>query len=290
MNMHERLAQGGFLRLIEVFPPSFTAERKKEPLMGLKQKMRDFLERVKRIQNLADAILIADVKDLTRIRLSTIYSAAIVQEEVGIEAVPVITARDSNRPAIRSAILTALSYGLSSMMFVWGDSYREHDEAKNVYDYRGLGEVLREAREISERAGSKPTFFAPVDLSKLDSSRGRRIAQSRLRNGASYLLAQPPTVDETSTLLFHRRKLKNQRLDSRVLLNVFPFTGAEDIEKCREKFGWSLPSTLDKIARGGEAALLREARKVAERLEEEGSPGVYVSTRGRPELARFILD
>lgn len=276
--------------MVEVFPPSFTAERKKEPLMGLRQKMRDFLERVKRIQNLADAILIADVKDLTRIRLSTIYSAAIVQEEVGIEAVPVITARDSNRPAIRSAILTALSYGLSSMMFVWGDSYGEYDEAKNVYDYRGLGEVLREAGEISERAGSKPTFFAPVDLSKLDSPRGRRIAQSRLKNGANCLLAQPPTADEASTLPIHRRKLKNQRLDSRVLLNVFPFTGAEDIENCRKKFGWNLPSNLDKIARGGEAALLREARKVAERLEEEGSPGVYVSTRGRPELARFILD
>ena len=276
--------------MVEVFPPSFTADRKKEPLVGLRQKMRDFLERVKRIQNLADAILIADVKDVTRMKLSTIYSAAIVQEELGIEAVPVITARDSNRPAIRSAILTALSYGLSSMMFVWGDRYGEHDEAKNVYDYRGLGEVLREAGEISERAGLKPTFFAPIDLSKLDTQRGRRIAQSRLRNGASYLLAQPPTADEASTLIIHRRKLKKQRLDSRVLLNVFPFTSSQDITNCREKFGWNLPSNLDRIARGGEAALLREARKVAEMLEEAGSPGVYVSTRGRPELARFILD
>jgi len=280
----------GFLRLVEVFPPSFTADRKKEPLMGLRQKMRDFLERVKRIQNLADAILIADVKDITRMKLSTIYSAAIVHEELGIEAIPVITARDSNRPAIRSSILTALSYGLGSLMFVWGDSYKKNEIAKNVYDYRGLGEVLEEAREISERVGSRPTLFAPVDLSKLDSQRGRQIALSRVRNGAVYLLAQPPTVDEASTLRVHTMKLMKHGLISRVLLNVFPFTSVLDIEKCREKFGWNIPSKLDEIARGGEAALLREARRVAERLEVLGSPGVYVSTRGRPELARFILD
>jgi len=290
MNLKERLARREFLRVVEVFPPSFTLEPSKEPLIGLKQKMRDFLERVKRIQNFADAILIADVKDLSRLKLSTVYSAALVQDEVGVEAVPVITARDANRPGLRSVILTALSQGLRSMMFAWGDRYPGNDGAKNVYDYRGLDELIQEARTLSSRARVETAIFAPVNLSELGTSRGTRLANSRLKKGAECLLAQPPTVDTSSTLMEHLGALRRRGLSSKVLLNVFPFRSSDDIGYCREKFGWRLPAHLEKISRGGEPALLREARRVAERLEESGSPGVYVSTRGRPELARFILD
>ena len=290
MKLRQKLERRDFLRIVEVFPPNFTAERDREPLIGLRQKTRDFLERVKKIQNLADAILIADVKDLSRLKLGTIYSAAMVQEEVGIEAVPVITARDSNRPAIRSAILTALSLGLDSLMFVWGDTYAD-DGAKNVYDYRGVGEMMREAGALFERAGVRPTFFAPIDLATLDAPRGRHLAHSRLKSGAEYLLAQPPTADVSHTFPSHMRTLRSRRLNSRVLLNVFPFRSSDDIEYCRKKFGWDLPPHLDAIAeKGGEPELLREAKRVADRLRAAGCQGVYVSTRGRPELARFILD
>jgi 5,10-methylenetetrahydrofolate reductase len=290
LKLRQKLERRDFLRIVEVFPPNFIAERDREPLIGLRQKTRDFLERVKKIQNLADAILVADVKDLTRLKLGTIYSAALVQNEVGIEAVPVITARDSNRPAIRSAVLTALSLGLDSLMFVWGDTY-ENSGAKNVYDYTGVGEMIREAGALFERSGVRPTFFAPLDLATLDAPRGRRLAQSRLKSGAEYLLAQPPTADVNHTFPFHMRTLRSRRLNSRVLLNVFPFRSRDDIEYCRKRFGWDLPPHLDTIAeRGGEPELLREAKRVADRLREVGSQGVYVSTRGRPELARFILD
>ena len=291
MKLRQKLERRDFLRIVEVFPPNFTAERDREPLIGLRQKTRDFLERVKKIQNLADAILVADVKDLSRLKLGTIYSAAMVQEEVGIEAVPVITARDSNRPAIRSAILTALSLGLDSLMFVWGDTYSEDNGAKNVYDYTGVGEMMREAGALFDRAGVRPTFFAPLDLATLDTPRGRRLAHSRLKSGAEYLLAQPPTADVVHTFPSHMRTLRRRRLDSRVLLNVFPFRSLDDIEYCRKKFGWDVPHHLDAIAeKGGEPELLREAKRVVDRLRTVGSQGVYVSTRGRPELARFILD
>ncbi|TLY14134.1 MAG: hypothetical protein E6K84_02935 [Thaumarchaeota archaeon] len=290
LKLRQKLERRDFLRIVEVFPPNFTAERDREPLIGLRQKTRDFLERVKKIQNLADAILVADVKDLSRLKLGTIYSAAMVQEEVGIEAVPVITARDSNRPAIRSAILTALSLGLDSLMFVWGDTYAD-DGAKNVYDYTGVGEMMIEAGALFERAGVRPTFFAPIDLATLDAPRGRRLAHSRLKSGAEYLLAQPPTADVSYTFPSHMRTLRRRRLNSRVLLNVFPFRSSDDIEYCRKKFGWDIPPHLGAIAeKGGEPELLSEAKRVADRLRAVGCQGVYVSTRGRPELARFILD
>jgi hypothetical protein len=86
------------------------------------------------------------------------------------------------------------------------------------------------------------------------------------------------------------RTLRERKLDSRVLLNVFPFRSRDDIDYCRKKFGWDIPSHLDAIAAKGEPELLKEAKRVADRLRAVGCQGVYVSTRGRPELARFILD
>jgi len=289
LNLREKLERKDFLRIVEVFPPNFAAKTETEPLLGLRQKMRDLLERVRKIQDLADAILVADVKDLARLKLGTIYSAAMIQEVVSIQAVPVITARDSNRGAIRSSILTALSLGLDSLMFVWGDRYSADDGSKNVYDYGGVGELIGEAEKLAERAGVRLTILAPIDIAKLDTERGRRVARARLKSGAAYLLAQPPTVDVTHTLPLHSGTLRRLGLASRVLPNVFPFRSKEDIEYCRRKFAWDLPPHLDEIAGGGEPELLKEARMVADRLQTTGFQGVYVSTRGRPELARFIL-
>lgn len=290
MRLRNRLGGRNFTRIVEVFPPSFNVDARAEPLVGLKQKSRDFLERVRRIQNLADAILIADVKDLTRLKLSTIFSATLLRDELGVEAVPVITARDSNRSATRSAILTAFSQGLDTIMLVWGDRYPDGGGIANVYDYRNLAELIDEASSLARRSGVDATFLAPVDLSRLDSGKGRSLASERLAKGASCLLAQPPTTDSFSTLASHLQVLGKQALRSKVLLNVFPFRSSEDVASCRKKFGWNLPRQLDLLAGRGESELLKEARRVAVGITDSGAPGVYVSTRGRPEVARYILD
>ncbi len=290
MRFRDSLHRKNFTRIVEVFPPSFNLASKLEPVIGMKQKARDFLHRVKGIQNLADAILVADVKDPTRLKLPTVFAAALLKEELGVEAVPVITARDSNRAATRSSILTAFSQGLNTMMLVWGDKYRDDAAVRNVYDYRNLGELIEEASSLARRSGVNASFFAPVDLSKLTSRRGRYLAKNRLAKGASCLLSQPPTTDSFSTLDSHLRVLKQQGLRSKVMLNVFPFRSSEDVDSCREKFGWTLPRELDLLAARGETELLKEARRVAVGITDSGAPGVYVSTRGRPEIARYILE
>jgi 5,10-methylenetetrahydrofolate reductase len=290
LKVSDRLAGGRFARVVEVFPPSFSADRAREPQIGLRQKERDFVERVRKIVNLADAFLIADVKDTDRFKISTTSAAVLLREELGVEAIPVFTARDGNSASLRSSILTALSQGVDSMMFVWGDRYPRGSRTRNVYDYGSLAELIADARGLAERAGVEATLLAPVDLTKLSTRRGRELALSRLRSGAKFLLAQPPTTDSFATLGEQVSSLRDSKLEDKVLLNVFPFRGVEDVRYCREKFGWKLPSKLDSVAEEGEPALLKEARRVAEGIESYQLPGVYVSTRGRPELARFILD
>ncbi len=207
-----------------------------------------------------------------------------------MEVIPVIPTRDMNRKAIRTMFLTCLSLGLESISLVWGDRYKDGDGSKNVYDFRSLAETIAEARAIAERADVNATVFAPVDITALRGPRGLKIAEARLKAGADVLLAQPPTSDLSLTLDRHIAELRKNGLEKRVLHNIFPFRNREDVEACRERFGWNLPPELDKIALDGERRLLKEARAVADALRERGLPGVYVSTRGKPELARYILD
>ncbi len=108
MRLSEKMERGVFVRLIEVFPPNFSAEASKEPLIGIKQKLRDMVTRVQKIESLADAILVADMKDPARLQLSSVYTAAALKDELGTEVVPVIPTRDMNSKAIRTAFLTCL--------------------------------------------------------------------------------------------------------------------------------------------------------------------------------------
>jgi len=290
LRLNERMERGVFTTLIEIFPPNFSVETAKEPLIGIKQKLRDTVARVRRISDLADAILVADMKDPARLQLASIYTAAILKDELGVEVIPVIPTRDMNRKAIRSMFLSCLSLGLESVSLVWGDRYAEGDGTKNVYDFRSLAEAVAEARALAERADVNATLLSPVDLTALNHPKGLGIAEARLDAGSDVLLAQPPTSDLPRTMERHISLLEKNHLEKKVLHNIFPFRSREDVQACRERFGWDLPPELDRIAAEGERRLLKEAKGVTDALRERGFPGVYVSTRGKPELARYILD
>lgn len=291
MRLAERLERGIFTTVVEVFPPNFAAETAKEPLLGLRQKTQDVVARVKKVENLADCVLVADMKDMGRMKLSSIYTAAVLRQELDTEVIPVIAARDANRSAVRTLFLTALSYGLDSVMLVWGDKYAEGEGSSNVYDYPSLSVEIAEMRDLADRANVKATILAPVNIATLGTKKGDEIASSRIRSGADCLLAQPPTTDVSKTLPEQVKVLEEKKLKAKVLLNVFPFRDRADIEACRKRFGWNVPLDLDRMAdEGGEPRLLKESRSVVEKMRSDKLPGVYVSTRGRPELARFMLD
>jgi 5,10-methylenetetrahydrofolate reductase len=291
LRLAERLERGIFTTIVEIFPPNFSAETSKEPLLGLRQKTQDIISRVKKVENLADCVLVADMKDLGRLKLASIYTAAMLKQELDTEVIPVIAVRDSNRSAVRTLFLTALSYGLDSIMLVWGDKYNDGEGSSNVYDYPSLSVVIKEMRDLADRANVKASILAPVNIATLHTKKGEGIATSRLESGADCLLAQPPTSDVSQTLPEQVKILEEKRLKANVLLNVFPFRDREDVQACRQRFNWNIPEVVDKMAlEGGEARLLKESKSVVDRMRQGRLPGVYVSTRGRPELARFILD
>lgn len=276
-----------FLRVVEVFPPVFPFSKAKDERLLLDESIDLFLQELRKVSNLADLFLVADLKDPSLLKLSTVEAAAMIQKVIQVPAAPVLVVRDSNRPNFLTSIVTGVSLGLRGLMPVWGDDYVGAG-ATNVRDFRSLADAIREASSIKERAGSRVRLLAPLDLRTLSSPRGRRAAKGRLRSGADLLLSQPPTTDPESFDV-HTELVRRSRLEGRVLLNVFPFRGAADVRRCEKTFGWELSRALHvKAARGAEELVAAE-REVVRKLKEEGFPGVYVSTRGDPSVAGRLL-
>ncbi|MDA4120828.1 MAG: hypothetical protein OK404_00290 [Thaumarchaeota archaeon] len=278
----------GFLRVVEVFPPMFPSSTKTEAI-DLRGKMANLVEEVRSIRRVCDIVLVANVKNPAKVKLSTVEAASILQEKVKVPAAPSVVARDENRLQLTSTMLTTMGKGLAWMLLVWGDDYPPQVGTTNVRDYASLSEVIDEASLLRRRSRSKTKFLAPVDLRRLSKESGVELARSRIKAGAEFLLAQPPTTDSGRTLDEHLSLLDSTGLKGKVLLNVFPFRDSADVRHCEGYFGWKLPKPLHRLAAEGRAALLEEARAVQARLRDSGAPGVYVSTRGHPDVAKEIL-
>ncbi|HME18342.1 MAG TPA: methylenetetrahydrofolate reductase [Nitrososphaerales archaeon] len=276
----------GFLRVVEVLQPLYALEGGRP--LRLQEKIDELVAAVKGVRRFCDVVLVGDHKDPALLKFSSLQSAALLEAEAGVKAAPAIVVRDSNRAQVRSTVLTAYGLGLRSLMLAWGDPY-PGSGPKNVYDFQSLSAVISEAREMAKRAGLQVRLFAPVDLRTLRTPRGIRVARSRLAAGADLLLAQPPTTDSGRELKAHIRLLDSTNLKGSVLLGVFPFRSKEDVDRCEEFFGWSVPKVVHTLAESGRGALNAEARRVAGEIRRRGDAGVYLSTRGEPGIASKLL-
>ncbi len=275
--------------MVEVFPPLFPLREGARAPIGLEREMESFVEGVSRVREFGDLFLVANVKKPELLKLSTVEAAYILQDRLKVKAAPVIVARDMNRLQFLSTVVTALSFELDSAMIAWGDRYPASARITNVRDFSSLGAAIQEVASIRRQAGSPIRLLAPIDLGRLSSPRGVTQAKERLRAGADFLLAQPPTTDPESTFDAHLSALERSGLKNRVLLNVFPFRDRKDVERCEKYFGWNLPKRLYAAAADGEPALLELERAIVHRIRADGFPGVYLATRGNPGVAESLL-
>ena len=144
--------RGSFIKAVEVFPPVFPRTPRGESSLDLGAEQSRFVQAVEPVAGIADYVLVADLKDPSVLKLSSLHSAALLKAKLKVRAVPVITARDANRPAVTASVLTAFALGLESLFLVWGDRFGGAGDPKNVYDFRSLSEVIAEARSLADRA------------------------------------------------------------------------------------------------------------------------------------------
>jgi 5,10-methylenetetrahydrofolate reductase len=278
-----------FLRVVEVLPPLFPASGVRSDLLAPGAAIERFGEEVRSIRDLADIILVANVKDQTRLKFDSVLAAFKLQEDFNLRTAPVVVVRDQNRPQFLSTVLTAVSLEFNSIMIAWGDDYQQSSRATNVRDFTNLAEAIREASRIRSRARSPTRFFAPLDMRSLAYPKGVLLAKERLRAGADLLLAQPPTTDDGETFDLQDSLLEGSGLKKKVLPNVFHFKNEGDVRGYEKMFGWRLPRGLHVAARKGEVGMAELERKVIRRLQSDGFAGVYLSTRGSPSIAGRLL-
>jgi 5,10-methylenetetrahydrofolate reductase len=277
-----------FLRVVEVFPPLFPSSGREEDRVDFEHLVDRFLDDAGSLRACADVLLVADVKNTKLLKFSALEAAALLKDRLGLEVAPVLVARDFNRPQFLSSVLTGLSLELDYLMFAWGDDYPAAVGATNVRDFRSLAEAIGEASILRRRARAATRFLAPINVERLSKHGEEARARERLRAGAEYLLAQPPTTD-AEALDRHEELLRESELRERVLLNVFPFRDLKDVRECEAYFGWRLSKGLHNAAKKGERALFEAEREVVMSLRDRGFPGVYLNTRGTPAIAERLL-
>lgn len=271
-----------FLRVVEVFPP-FNPSPTKAP------DVPRWAEEVGSVAEMADLFMIASLRDPAYSNTSPVDAALLLAKRTGIETAPVIIVRDLGRSEFVGELSRGVSLGLTSVVLAWGDRPAADARAGTKDRYRGLSEAISDSLDTASEAGRSLRVLAPIDLSKTEGGAGVRLAEARMKAGASLLLAQPPTTDSEETFDLHAGVVESSGLKEKVLLSVFPFRSEDDVLQCETKFGWNLPEMLHQTARSGEKSLIEEEKKVVRRLRAEGFSGVYLSTRGNPSLAKTIL-
>jgi 5,10-methylenetetrahydrofolate reductase len=276
-----------FLRVVEVLPPLFPSNHRGK--LHASAALNRFIEDVRGIKSLADVVLVANVKREGVLKVDPVHAAAALRADLGVDAAPVVVLRDLNRQQFLSTILTAATIGLRSAMVAWGDDYPEGSPTSNVRDYPNLAKAIQEAYGVASRVRSDFRIFAPVDIGELAHPGGTRRARDRIGAGAALLLAQPPTTDPRETFARHIGLVEGAGLRGKVLLSVFHFKGEKDVDRYEALFGWKLPKALHRASHDGEEGLVRLEGEIIKRMRREGLPGVCLSTRGEPGIAKLLL-
>jgi homocysteine S-methyltransferase len=147
-----------------------------------------------------DAVNVTD-NPMARLRMSSIAVAALIQREVGLDAVVQITTRDRNVLGLQSDLLGAAGLGIKAILCLGGDPLKigDYPQAKQVSEVDVLG-LLRMAKglnagaDLAGNAIGAPTRFA-VACAANPAAKDLEVEYSKMRAkieaGASFAQTQP---------------------------------------------------------------------------------------------------
>jgi len=147
-----------------------------------------------------DAVNVTD-NPMARLRMSSIAVAALIQREVGLDAVVQITTRDRNVLGLQSDLLGAAGLGVKAILCLGGDPLKigDYPQAKQVSEVDVLG-LLRMAKSLNggaDLAGNaigSPTAFA-IACAANPAAADQEVEFSKIRAkidaGATFAQTQP---------------------------------------------------------------------------------------------------
>ncbi|MBE6356479.1 MAG: bifunctional homocysteine S-methyltransferase/methylenetetrahydrofolate reductase [Lentisphaerae bacterium] len=215
----EKLAQGKFVRLIEMTPP----------------KGFDLTSTVEKAKICAaagiDAINIPDGPRAS-CRISQIITAIEIQEKAGIETVVHCCARDRNLISLQSMILGCMAKKLNNILFITGDPPKlgDYPFSSGVFDVDAIGMVKLQSRLnrgidaggqlLGNQVQTAIVAGVGADPNAIDMVREYRRLEEKINAGAEFIITQP-VFDPPTLLEFLRNVRKNFGIP--VIAGVWPF-------------------------------------------------------------------
>jgi homocysteine S-methyltransferase len=244
----------------------------------------------------------ANVTDsaMARLRMGVMSCAALVQQQVGLEAIAHFTCRDRNVMAIQSELIGAHALGIRNVLALRGDPPRvgDYPNATPVWDVNAVGLItiianLNRGLDANETPiGDRASFLvgAAVNPGAADLERELRLLRRKVAAGANFIVTNP--IYDTAALDRLREITGEVRVP--VLVGVMPLRSLRHAEYLHNEVpGISVPAELrDRIERAGERASELGVDLAVEFLEAARGQvqGAYVlPSVGRYDLAARVV-
>jgi methionine synthase / methylenetetrahydrofolate reductase(NADPH) len=277
-----RLQQGDFVFSVELTPPrSVNPRRMLEGARLLKEAGVDF----------------ANVTDLAmaRLRMGVMSCAALIQQQVGLEAIAHFTTRDRNVMAIQSELVGAHALGIRNVLCMRGDPPRigDYPNATAVWDVSAVGLVTilsslnRGLDANGTPMGDAAQFFVGVAFNPTAEDLGKelRLLKRKLAAGAHFLVTNP--VYDLASLERFRDAMPD--LEVPVLAGVMPLASARHAAYLSHEVpGIVVPAwASERIEAAGEDAPRAGVEMALELLE--GARGLVQGAYVIPAAGRYDL-
>jgi len=239
----------------------------------------------------------ANVTDsaMARLRMGVMSCAALVQQQVGLEAIAHFTCRDRNVMAIQSELIGAHALGIRNILALRGDPPRvgDYPNATPVWDVNAVGLItvianLNRGLDANETPiGDRASFLvgAAVNPGAVDLERELRLLRRKTAAGANFIVTNP--IYETAAL--DRLREITREVQVPVLVGVMPLRSLRHAEYLHNEVpGISVPQELrDRIERAGERASDLGVDLAVEFVGE--ARGQVQGAYGLPSVGRYDL-
>jgi methionine synthase I (cobalamin-dependent)/5,10-methylenetetrahydrofolate reductase len=250
-----------------------------------------------------DAVNVTD-NPMARLRMSSIAVAALIQKEIGLDAVVQITTRDRNVLGLQSDLLGAAGLGVKAILCLGGDPLKigDYPQAKQVSEIDVLG-LLRIARglnsgaDLAGNAIGAPTRFA-IACAANPAAADQEVEFSKLRAkieaGATFAQTQPVYDLDVLARFLERPEARSIP----ILVGLIPLMSLKQAQFFANEIPGIVvpPAVLERMRqaadRGGDhekAEGLAIARELAAGIAKLAR-GVHIMPMGRYRTAGEILE
>jgi homocysteine S-methyltransferase len=243
------LAHGRFAVSVELTPPrGIDPRRMLEGARLLKEAGVDYA-------NITDSAM-------ARLRMGVISCAALVQQQVGLEAIAHFTCRDRNVMAIQSELIGAHALGIRNILALRGDPPRvgDYPNATAVWDVNAVGLITilanlnRGLDANGTPIGEQASFHigAAVNPSADDLEKEVRLLKRKLAAGADFIVTNP--IYEAAAL--ERLRVVVADTGVPVLVGVLPLVSVRQAEYLHNEVpGMAVPKAVrQRLESAGEKA------------------------------------